>query len=88
VYSRGILISARILISAADFGGKKMHIGIKSSKNFFWIIKILYFVIMNQEKKLRIFISLYVFFNKQKKVQIFRRFLQSAGTAAAMVYKF
>jgi hypothetical protein len=28
-YSQGILISAQILISAADFGGKKMHIGIK-----------------------------------------------------------
>jgi hypothetical protein len=35
------LISPRILISAADFGGKKMHLGIKISKKNFWIVKIL-----------------------------------------------
>jgi hypothetical protein len=75
IYSQGILISARILISAADYCSKKRVLGMKISKFFFWIVKILYFVIWNREKKLDIFVSRFVFLPTAKIFHFFRGFL-------------
>jgi hypothetical protein len=49
-----ILIGAQIFISAVDIGGKKITKELKFHGNC-WIVQILCFVIMNQEKNLKFF---------------------------------
>jgi hypothetical protein len=53
----------------------------KISKNFlvFWIIKVLYFFILNLENKLKIVIARGVFLPSVKNVYFFRRFFRCGG---------
>jgi hypothetical protein len=76
------------LISATDFGGKKRVLGMKISKKIFWIVKILYFVIWNIEKKLEIFIARCIFLPTVKNFCFFHRFFGARRCGGSVVFKF